>query len=339
MVFKTQWCKQMQDSLRLSGEFKDLSEKELHEVVLKIFDKHFTDQPALIYNDYEEEVMKTSLAQCLDWIEAENPTIAESGVFFYQKSKKRNLNVEIIKEEMLDARSKHKKEMFQARKAGDVILEMVKKNQQLNDKKAANSGYGAEGQSSSFLYNAHSAMSVTASGRGQLSTAGQCNENLMADSVKFMNMDEFFVYVRNILSDRPTWAFNVDDVIDIIPTKKMFMERMVRKFKRESDCNKDLVESVWENLDREEKIRVYYKSNLRIFLLNKKVTDIYRKIVTCGEPLVNPNNVPEKMQKWVYMLTDLTTEFVNYRHGVFRYEDRTKFEKRAATPVMDELIA
>lgn len=339
MHFKTMWCRQMYDSLRLSGKFKDVPEDKLRGVVLKIFDKHFVDQPALIYNDYEEEVMKTSLAQCLDWIEVENPTIAESGVFFYQKSKKRNLNVEIIKEEMLDARTVHKAEMYQARKAGDAILEMVKKNQQLNDKKAANSGYGAEGQSSSFLYNPHSAMSVTASGRGQLSTACQCNENLMADNVKFMNMDEFFVYVRNILSDAPTWQFKVDEVIDIMPSKKMFMDRMIRKFKYEPDCDVELVEGVWDTLTREEKIRVYYKSNLRDFLLNTKLKNIYKKIITCGEPLINPNKVPEKMQKWIFLLTDLTTEFVNYRHGVFRYEDRTKFEKRAATPVMDELIA
>lgn len=335
MYFKDNWCRRMKATLKRSGQFNDVSDEKLTEVVNKIFKRHFTDHEALIYNDYEEEVLKTSLAQCLDWIQYENPTIAESGVFFYQKSKKRNLNVEIIKEEMLDARTVHKAEMFQARKDGNVILEMVKRNQQLNDKKAANSGYGAEGQPSSFLYNAHSSMSVTASGRGQLSTACQCNENLMADYVKFMNMDEFYTYVDNILSDEPTWQYDEYDVIDIIPTKTQFLDRMEKKFKRRADYNEKLVGDLWDTLSGREQIRVFYKSNLRAFLLNKKVSELIVNIAECKDDLIDPNKVPASMTKWMLLLSDLTTEFVNYRHGIFRYEDRTKFEKRAATPVMD----
>ena len=335
MHFKNMWCRQMENSLRLTGQFKSATDDELHQVVLTLFDRHFKDHKAIIYNDYEEEIMNTSLAGCIDWIQQANPTIAESGVFFHQKKELRNVNVEIIKEEMLDARTIHKREMFEARKAGDVIKEMVKKNQQLNDKKAANSGYGAEGEPSSFLYNPHSAISVTASGRGQLSTAGMCVENLLADFVKFMNMDEFYVYITNILSDKKSWQFDEYDVINIIPTREMFLNRMRNKFKRETDYDEELVSATWDMLDDREKIRVYYKSNMQEFLLNDKLKAIYREIATCGEPLIDPNEVPNKMAKWINLLTDLTTEFVNYKHGVFRYEDRMKFEKRAVIIVSD----
>ena len=335
MHFRDKWIQQMASSIRVSGKYNKLTDEQLLTYLNKIFDKHFKDHSAVIYNDYEEEIMDTTLAGCLDWIQVENPTIAESGVFFHQKSKMRNVNVEIIKEDMLDARTIHKKEMFEARKAGDFIKEMVKRNQQLNDKKAANSGYGAEGESSSFLYNPHSAMSVTASGRGQLSTAGMCVENLLADFVKFMNMDEFFVYITNILSDKPTWQFDEYDVIDIIPTKAQFLERMQAKFKHSYDFDEKLIGKVWDNLSAREQIRVYYKSNIRDFLLNKKIKLIYKAIIECGEPLIDPNDVPNKMMKWTTLLTDLTTEFVNYKHGVFRYEDRMKFEKRAVVIVSD----
>lgn len=335
MHFRDKWIQQMASSIRVSGKYNKLSDEQLLTYLNKIFDKHFKDHSAVIYNDYEEEIMDTTLAGCLDWIQVENPTIAESGVFFHQKSKMRNVNVEIIKEDMLDARTIHKKEMFEARKAGDFIKEMVKRNQQLNDKKAANSGYGAEGESSSFLYNPHSAMSVTASGRGQLSTAGMCVENLLADFVKFMNMDEFFVYITNILSDKPTWQFDEYDVIDIIPTKAQFLERIQAKFKHSYDFDEKLIGKVWDNLSAREQIRVYYKSNIRDFLLNKKIKLIYKAIIECGEPLIDPNDVPNKMLKWTTLLTDLTTEFVNYKHGVFRYEDRMKFERRAVVIVSD----
>ena len=43
------------------------------------------------------------------------------------------------------------------------------------------------------------------------------------------------------------------------------------------------------------------------------------------------------MLPYINLLTELTNEFVNYKHGIFRYEDRTKNEKRNVTPVMDKL--
>lgn len=335
MYLKNQWVDRMTKCAIISGQFPGKSVEEIQRAVVKIFNENFKDHKAVIYNDYEEEILETSLAQTLDWIQQKNPTIAESGVFFHQKSEMRNVNVEIIKEEMLDARTIHKKEMFEARKAGNAILEMVKKTQQLNDKKAANSGYGAEGERSSFLFNPHSAMSVTACGRGQLSTACQCIENLLNDFVKFMNMDEFFTYIINILSDKSRRTYDEYDVIDIIPTKKMFLERMKAKFNRPKDYNEEIVGNVWDSLSEREQIRVFYKSNLHAFLRNKKIKDIYRNIINCGEDLIDPNEVPAPMAKWIMILTELTNEFVNYRHGVFRYEDRTKFEKRSVTPIMD----
>ena len=337
MWLKDQWVAKMTKAIKLSNAYPNKTDIEIRKAVLKMYDDKFKDTNVVIYNDYEEEVLETSLSGTLDWIQSANPILTESGVFFHQKSEMRNVNTEIIKEEMLDARTIHKKEMFEARKAGDVILEMVKYTQQINDKKAANSGYGAEGEPSSFLYNPHSAMSVTASGRGQLSTACQCIENLLADFVKFMNIDEFFTYVCNIISEKDSWRFDVYDVINIIPTKKMFLKRMKNKFKYKVDYDENLISSVWDSLSNEEKIRVYYKSNINDFLLNDKLIEIYANISLCGEDMIDPNDIPHVMLPYINLLTELTNEFVNYKHGIFRYEDRTKNEKRNVTPVMDKL--
>ncbi len=329
---KDLWIARMTESMELIHP--ELSHSEIEAMVTKIYERKFIDHEAQLYNSYENTVAPVTLATMVNWFKKANPLIVESGVYFYQKDVKINLNVAIIKETMLDARSIHKKEKFKAKEAGDTFLEAVKDSQQLNDKKAANSGYGAEGESSSFLYNQHSAMSVTAAGRGQLSTACQCFENLLADSVKFFNMNEFFTFVYNIIHEKDEWKFNTFEYLDV-PTEDEFCDRFFNKFGSPIFVNEDMIRSVYNNLDDEMKARVYYKANLRAFLVRAKIRKLYTQILDEDADFKNPNEIPEEIKDYCNKITDLVTEFVTYKYGVFRYEDRTKYQRREVTIVMD----
>ena len=237
---------------------------------------------------------------------------------------------------MLDARTIHKKEKFKALDAGDMFTARVKDKQQMNDKKAANSGYGAEGQSSSFLYNIHSAMSVTASGRGQISTACQCFENLFSDnSVKFFDMNEFFTWVYNIINEKPQWKFSTDDVIDRYPSRKEFINRFVKKFNPTDCANVDMIGSVYDHVDKEMAARIYYKANIREFLLNFTPMDIFSDIAVSDVDYIDPNKIPDKIKGDVNKLVDMVVEFVNYQYSMFRYEDRTRYQPRQVAIVID----
>ena len=193
VYIKDQWVKVMTRSMCMAHP--EMSKDEVRKKVIKIFDKKFVDHDAVMYNNYEETIANVTLSKMVDWFQDGKPLICESGVYFMPKSIKRNINAEIVKENMLDARKVHKKEMFECLDKGDEFGASVKNIQQANDKKAANSQYGASAEPSSFLYNLHAAMSVTSCGRGQLSTACQCVENLLEDNVKFFNMDEFYTWV------------------------------------------------------------------------------------------------------------------------------------------------
>lgn len=332
--FKEQWVSSMCKNMRL--QFPNLPDDHIRKLVEKTFKEKFTDHDAILYNNYENEVCDTTLATVLDWIQAENPLICESGVFFYQKSKKRNINVEIIRHSMLDRRAQLKAQMFKLKEAGDTFGAAVKDLQQSNAKKAANSGYGAEAEKSSFLFNLHSAMSVTSCGRGQLSTACQSLDNLLADFVKFMNMDEFFVYINHIISEAPEWKFDTFDVIDAVPSRKKFIKRFRRKFYQEQLCDDEIVGSVYDSVDDEMRCRLYYKSNLREFLMNYKIYKIFEKIAfSDGVEFINPNVIPAEIMVDVQLAIELVTEFVNYKYSFFRYEDRTKYHRRSAIIVMD----
>lgn len=333
MYLKEQWIKRMAQSIKLiHPEYKD---NELKDKLNKMFEKRFVDQDVMIYNSYENTVANTKLSEMLDWFQTEKPLIAESGVYFYPKHKKRNVNVEIIKEYMLDARTIHKAEKFEYLEKGDYINAAIKDIQQANDKKAANSGYGAEAQSSSFLYNMHSAMSVTSCGRGQLSTACQCFENLLADFVKFCTVDEFFTWVTNIVNEKSEWKFETFDVINHAPTEDEFVERYYNKFMNPTDEIRELIRTVYHNLDVEMQCRVFYKANIRDFLRNFVVMELYRSIVTSPDAIIDPNKVPEGIARDVALICSLTTEFVNYKHSMFRYIDRTKYHKRRVVVIMD----
>lgn len=328
------WVSEVAESLQLMHP--DMSIDELREFAQEEYEAAYTDHKCSIYNSYENTVADTTLGGVLDWIQVEKPLIAESGVFFYPKDKRRNVNTEIIKECMLDARVIHKREMFEAKKAGDVFTRIVKNLQQLNDKKAANSGYGAEGQPSSFLYNINSAMSVTASGRGQLSTAMLCFENLFGDFVKFFDMDDFHHYIKNILSEQGSWKFPVKLVVEFVPSKAEWVQRFTSKFLHPSLYDLNQIELVYENLSRELRIRTFYKSNMRTFLRsNIYPRIIFDQIVNCSSEFVDPNDPPKEIQGPLGLLTSIVSEYVDYKYSHFRYEDRARYQKRAVVVVSD----
>lgn len=328
------WIYEMTETLaRLHPE---MDRSAVEDFVIEQFNEHYTDHEAMLYNSYENTVAKTTLGQVCDWIQKEKPLIAESGVFFYPKHIRRNVNTEIIKECMLDARTIHKAEKFQAMDAGDVFTAAVKDIQQANDKKAANSGYGAEGQSSSFLFNVHSAMSVTACGRGQLSTAINCFENLFGDFVKFFNMDEFHTMINHVISEKKDWKYDTFEIIRKVPSEKSWVRRFAGKFLHPSLCDEDQLARTYRGLNDEMRIRTYYKSNLREFLWRNRIPqDIFTDIADEDVEFIDPNKIPKEIKDDVKELGKLVTEFVVYKYSWFRYEDRARYQKRSTIIVAD----
>lgn len=333
MVIREQWVKTMTDALVLKhpGVPRDKIRKQVDD----IFEKKFRDTKCQIYDNYNESIYDITLAGTLDWIKQKNPLICESGVFFHQKSECRSLQTEIIKEGMLDTRDIHKGEKFKAMEAGDIVTANIKEIQQTNDKKAANSGYGAEGEKSSFLFNLHSAMSVTAAGRGQLSTALQSMENYFADNVKFFAEDDFMVHVLNIVGEKNDWKFLTGDYIPEVPTKEQFVSRFVGKFRNPKKAPVKSIERVYESLDDEMRKRVFYKCYMRAFLVLPKIRKLLDTIANTHVQFIDPNKIVPELAEHVGRLQDLAVEFVNYKHSIYKYEDRSKSLPRAVITTAD----
>lgn len=332
MYIKDEWISR---NLKILKTLKpNMSEGKLLKYLNKKFEENFRDSEAKIYNSYDETIIETTLASTLDWVQVEKPYISESGCFFKNRYKCRNLNAEIIGGQ-LEKRALRKKEMFAAKQAGDVILEAFKDICQGNEKKRANSGYGAEGNSTSFLFNAHSAISITAAGRCSLSVAGMCFENLFANFVKFKNLDELYTYLYNLTKDKKEWKYDYKEVVNLIPTKSDFINNLKEKFAEDVVYDEDRLDEIYESLSKEMRIRVYYKSNMKKFLKNTIPKDLIRDIMKTESEFVDPNKIPKDIAPLVIVFNEIVTEFVGYKYQHFRYEDRMKADQKANIVVSD----
>ena len=107
-VLKHEWISRM--IMAMCATHADVERSKIESMVAQIYAKRVKDTQVQIYNNYENTLASTSLYHLVDWFNGSKPLIAESGVYFYPKSQKRNVNVEIIKDDMLDIRKIHKKE-------------------------------------------------------------------------------------------------------------------------------------------------------------------------------------------------------------------------------------
>ena len=94
-ILKDNWVDRMVEVMMVTHP--NVPSHKIREIVERTYDSRAKDTQVQIFNNYENQLADTSLVRMVDWYHKAKPLIAESGVYFYQKDKKRNVNVEIIK--------------------------------------------------------------------------------------------------------------------------------------------------------------------------------------------------------------------------------------------------
>ena len=90
-VLKHEWVSRM--TMAMCAPHPDVERSKIESMVAQIYAKRVKDTQVQIYNNYENTLASTSLYHLVDWFNTSKPLIAESGVYFYPKSQKRNVNV------------------------------------------------------------------------------------------------------------------------------------------------------------------------------------------------------------------------------------------------------
>jgi hypothetical protein len=330
--FKDKWIEQMSQVLRMNT---NLSDKQIVTFLNKKYSSNVKDHECVIYNSYDRETTETTLLGTLDWIQQRKPIVTEAGTFFMRVDENKSLHAQIVQAN-LEKRNEFKGEMFAFERALDFINASLYDSLQTLEKLRANAPYGVDGNPYSFSNSFAVASSTTFVGRGQTSMAALNFENIVNDHVKFEDMNEMFTYINNIIiKDVHTWQYDTNDIIDIVPSKKDLIDRLVEKFEL-PNYDIDIITNVVEKMSKEIRTRVYYKSNLRAFLVNEKISDLLEKMMADEDVLLSNPYKPEKeIVEDLNKFSQLVNEFVGYRYQYFRYEDKVRFKKRKTNVIID----
>jgi hypothetical protein len=277
--------------------------------------KRYKEHKVTIDNNYKKQKQEVTILKLCDYIKRRKPIVTAYGVLFERHGDVLNPLAEII-QSFLDQRSIHKAEMLKYPRHSEMF-EKYNLLQSL-DKRDANSIYGTLGQYTSLIYNKNIATSITAQGRSFISTAGMFFEQFLADNIKFANLNEIVMFIEHTISERPKRKYKDEDIISHWISPEECFTKLIMDG---GNCgatmyipDEDEMEIVWKmvnNLDQEDRNRVYYKNNLYEFLLNDSMVKSIRYMVSIlKEPFLTPEKIPSELEAPLNEFCSLLDEYV-----------------------------
>lgn len=286
--------------------------ERLAEIVDWSIDKHFTNHPAIVRNNYKKTEESTTLLELANYILDKEPIITPSGVMFSKHGTVPNPLVRMI-ESFLERRDKDKAEMFKYPKGSELYAKF--NLAQLLDKLDANATYGAIGARTCIYYNIYVASSVTHQGAAAVSAASLLFESFLSDNVGFSSLNDIIMFIRNVVDEERHW-----DDLSILDNAYISPARCFRKIV--INCKfgyiptTDHMNIIWNiltNLTPRDLTRLYYKNNLYEFIENSFVMNkIITMLTKLRLPYVNPNKPPKIIADDLDEFWSLLKEFVYY---------------------------
>lgn len=260
--FKYLWMKEMYEKIRLMISPEELTNKELQEYLMKVYDQRY--QPVgRFMNNISRTNKKMSLESFINWY-INSDYILSGYCCLFKNHDSKNIAANALKY-ILDQRKYYKKKMAEYEYGSDMYI--YYNVMQLTYKVLANSYYGILGQSTSPFYNSHIQNSVTLSGQDVITTSITANEGFLGNNCKFNDVNDCIEFINNIKNDK--YQFDILQYIDTPIDSEKLSEYLYGRFKSEiSDESKQLVRSISDKLDDDIRSRVYYKCNLIKLLEN-----------------------------------------------------------------------
>lgn len=327
--FKEVWVK---ENLKTYHKmYPELNKKELKEYIENIFDTHVNDKKLVLDNNYVKKSVSTSILEIYEWMQETKPIIAGHGVFYRNQNQVKNPAAVMLKK-FLDLRKSLKKTMYTFDE-GSYDYNRYDRLQ-LTEKINANSYYGASGNKHSYFYNVYTATSVTSTGQSLISTTKTAFEQVMTNSVTFLDIDDCRHFVNNTLKEK----YKYDErLLPNVPKNKL-IKRLLDTFYLDGGEDKENIEFVnnlVNSLTQREVNRLYFKNNIYSFssipFVKNILVDLFEKV----DNFVDPNKVPENIKDNIEQLWDLYKEFVFYNHFAFARIDRLKKHKRKTVVTVD----
>ena len=317
--------------------FPLLNENELREAIRYSINNRIQTRPVTLVNNYTKSKLNGTVLDIIKYIEDRQPIITSSGVLF-KKHKEADNPLSRMIMSFINQRGIYKKEMFKYPKGSELF---EKYNLlQLLEKLNANATYGVLGAPTSMYYNIYIAESITRQGRSYISCSIMLFESLLANNIKFNNLNEIITFINNVEHEKPNRRLLDDYIID----RDITLEECFYKIMNTADMmiwvpNEDEMARVWEylrGLDQEDLNRLYYKNNLYSFVDLPVVTDLVIKILSeLQEPFMDPNKPPKDIKEDLDTLVEMIKEYVYYPHFYIDKLDRIEYMQRDIVAICD----
>jgi hypothetical protein len=348
--FLKEYRNQVKDALKkLHPDWKDdFLKKNIDEIILR----ELRNPETTLENDYTHELRQTNLVSVFDWLMETKPIIAANGTFFKQHKDAINPNALMV-DDFLVQRARIKKEMFAIEDESSRAY-ASKDIKQGNEKRLANSYYGASGMKASAFYNQFTAPCTTKSAQSVISTAETTFEAFLASNFNFVDINECYFWIQTVLDEK----VKCEDWIKRVPLDICY-ERISSAVIGATDEDRETLREFMESLSEEDITRIYWKNNLIAFTdAHDEVKAIWdtvfstvdnyeymksdddfsvvpeeylEEVKSAKKPMkkwasivdfnyfYNPNKVPKSIEKYVDALKDI---YMDYCYVEFMYTDR-----------------
>ena len=325
----------MVDGLKRS--FPLLNECELREAIQYSITNRLENKPAYLENNYTKNKINGTVLDIINYIQKLEPIMTSSGVLFKKHKEADNPLAKMIMG-FIEQRGIYKKEMFKHPK-GTEMFERYNLFQLL-EKLNANATYGVLGAPTSLYYNIYVAEAITRQGRSYISCSIMLFESLLANNIKFNNLNEIITFINNVEHEKPNRKLIDSYILD----RNITLEECFFKVMNTVDMmiwvpSEDEMARVWEylrGLSQEDINRIYYKNNLYTFVDLPIVTDLIIKILCeIDDPFMDPNKPPKNIKEDLDTLVSMVKEYVYYPHFYIDKLDRLEYMQRDIVAISD----
>lgn len=309
-------------------------EEHLREILIEVAESHGENPRAVIHNDYNDDmIVNTDLLTLYDWVNTNKPICAGNGTFFNNQNKASSPISKVILGR-IGARKRY--QVVRDEYVQDTYEYQYYDMMQQEAKIKINSIYGSFGATTFQFYNLYTAASTTGTAQSLISTTAISFEAFLSDNAKFRNIDEFMIYIGNIL-DKDDYSYPIY-MVPLIRDRETVVNRLFGHFLTESEktiAHKEVIEETLRHCSTEELTRIYYKNNIYAFMSTPLAHKLLLSVFNKTESFRNPNKVPAEIVDDLTLLWDYCSEFVFYNHAYTERINRLNHDKRQSVIVID----
>lgn len=326
-TYLQEWKDEMTRTIRLKYSKEKLSDKDLERYLDNKIIKAKEPPMVLIVNNYTHKMSRINILDLIDLIRRNNLICTGGGCIFLPHNVKRNILIDFI-QYIMAGRKAAKKKRSKFDKGTDEWEEADR--EQLAFKLIINSLYGCMGYPGFILFNIFIAEAITNQGRQIITSAINCIENFMGDSMLLENPIELYHFIHTLDVDfqKSTGGEYLEGAFEMLrgdldinrlpeTVSNRFLSKCTFTVSNETQSN---IRSIFAQMNQDELLYMYYKNNLLEFSRLPFMKAKIKSLIIDNGPLQFCEDYSYKDDSCRNKIAEIIKfyeYFVNYNHPIY----------------------